>query len=73
MPYISLMADRVGVANRSINKTYADPTNVAARKESITKATEHPISNTAAAAAVADTTNESANSEAVTKALAEVI
>jgi hypothetical protein len=46
---------------------------VAARKESTTKATEHPISDTAAAATVTDTTDESANSEAVTNALAKVI
>ena len=72
MPDISSTTDHTAVADGSINETSGDPTDVATRNESITKAVQ-PISNTAAATAVAESTDESANSEAATKAPAEII
>jgi hypothetical protein len=72
MPDISSTTDHTAVANGSINETSRDPTDVATRNESITKAVQ-PISNTVAATAVAESTDESANSEATTKAPAEII
>jgi hypothetical protein len=54
MPNISSTADRGGVADGSINETYTDPTDIAARKESITKAAEHPIGDTTAATVVTE-------------------
>jgi hypothetical protein len=57
----------------TINRSYTNPLNVAARRESITKATEHPINDSITVDGIRDTIDESSNSNAATNVLAEVI
>jgi hypothetical protein len=56
----------------TINRSHTNNLEVAARKESITKARKHLINNIVVANSVRDSINKSPNSDAVTNALAKV-